>query len=122
MKKRTWWGVAFLAICAIAVAIGVRWSTPTETLLGDWVEPVPGMEDHVQGFSLRGSGVAESIGTATLQYREWHSDGHVLVLAGESIGNGVTVDVEETLDIVAVDEQRLEVTDARGASRIYMRR
>ena len=122
MNKRTGWGVAILAICAIAVAFGVRWSSPAETLLGDWVEPVPGMEDQVQGFSLRDAGVAESIDMATLQYREWHLEGEVLVLAGESIGNGMADHFEETYRIVSVDPQRLELTDAHGATRVYMRR
>ena len=122
MRKRRWWVVAFLAICAIALAIGLRWSSAHDALLGDWVEPIPGMEDHVQGFSLREAGVAESIDVATLQYREWHSDGDALILSGESIGNGVTVDFEETYRIVSLDARRLELEDAHGASRVYLRR
>ena len=57
MKKQHAWGVAvLLVVCAIAVSIVLRWSTPEVTLIGDWVEPIPGMEDQVQGFSLRADG------------------------------------------------------------------
>jgi hypothetical protein len=114
--------VAFLAICAIAVAIGMRWSSAHAVLLGDWVEPVPGMEDHVQGFSLREAGVAESIEMATLRYLEWRVDGDALVLAGKSIGNGTSHPFEETYRIVSVEPERLELVDAHGASRLYLRR
>ena len=123
MKKQHAWGVAvLLVVCAIAVSIVLRWSTPEVTLIGDWVEPIPGMEDQVQGFSLREDGIAESIEMATLQYRHWRVEGEALVLSGESIGNGMTSDFEETYRVEFVDAQRLDLVDARGESRLFTRR
>ena len=116
------WALLMLAICAIAVVIGVRWSSPTDAFVGDWVEPIPGMEDQVQGFSLREDGIAESIEMATLQYRHWRVEGEALVLSGESIGNGMTSDFEETYRVEFVDAQRLDLVDARGESRLFTRR
>ena len=116
------WALLVLAICAIAVVVGVRWSPSTNAFVGDWVEPIPGMEDHVQGFSLREAGVAESIDMATLQYRHWRVEGEALVLGGESIGNGWTSDFEETYRVVSVDAERLELVDARGVERNFTRR
>lgn len=123
MKKRHGWGVVvLLALCAIAVAIFLRWSTPDAMLIGDWVEPIPGMEDQVQGFSLREGGVAESIHMATLQYRRWRMEDGALVLEGESIGNGMSDPIEEVYRVVSIDKERLDVMDAQGASRTYVRR
>ena len=116
------WALLMLAICAIAVAIGVRWSSSTEAFVGDWVEPIPGMEDQVQGFSLREDGIAESIDMATLQYRHWRVEGDALVLSGESIGNGLASDFEETWRVAHVDAKRLDLVDARGQTRWFTRR
>ena len=116
------WALLVLAICAIAVVVGVRWSPSTNAFVGDWVEPIPGMEDQVQGFSLRDGGVAESIDMATLQYRYWRVEGEALVLSGESIGNGSISEFEETYRVEFVDGQRLDLVDARGESRRFTRR
>ena len=116
------WALLMLAICAIAVVVGVRWTPSTEAYLGDWVEPIPGMEDQVQGFSLREGGVAESIEMATLQYRHWRVEDEALMLSGESIGNGLTSDFEETWRVAHVDAERLDLVDARGETRLFTRR
>jgi len=119
------WALVVLAICAIGIAvmIGMRGSSSaTNAYLGDWVEPIPGMEDQVQGFSLREDGVAESIDMATLQYRHWRVEAESLVLSGESIGNGATSDFEETYRVVSVDDKRLELIDPNGEARTYARR
>ena len=116
------WALLMLAICAIAVAIGVRWSSSTEAFVGDWVEPIPGMEDQVQGFSLREGGTAESIEMATLQYRRWRVEDESLMLSGESIGNGLASDFEETWRVAHVDAKRLDLVDARGQTRWFTRR
>ena len=116
------WALLMLAICAIAVVVGVRWTPSTQAYVGDWVEPIPGMEDRVQGFSLREDGVAESIEMATQQYRHWRVEDEALMLSGESIGNGSTSDFEETYRVESVDGERLELIDAQGRSRVYQRR
>jgi len=116
------WALVVLAICVIAVVVGVRWSPATDAYLGDWVEPIPGMEDQVQGFSLREDGVAESIDMATLQYRHWRVEGEALVLSGESIGNGATSDFEETYRVDFIDAGRMDLVDARGEARVFTRR
>ncbi len=67
---------------------------------GQWVEPVPGMEDMVQGISLEKGGKASSINMATLQYERWEQNGKQLVLSGKSIGNGITIPFSDTLTIV----------------------
>lgn len=82
---------------------------PAFTLEGSWAEPVPGMEEQTQGFTLNDDGTAESINMATLQYQEWTSSGDTLVLMGKSIGNGQTIDMADTLLIVNVNADTLVV-------------
>lgn len=80
---------------------------PALTLEGSWVEPVPGMEEQTQGFTLNEDGTAVSINMATLQYQEWTASGDTLVLTGKSIGNGQTIDVADTLIIVSANTDSL---------------
>lgn len=82
---------------------------PALTLEGSWVEPVPGMEEQTQGFTLNEDGTAVSINMATLQYQEWSASGDTLVLTGKSIGNGQTIDMADTLLIVNVNADTLVV-------------
>lgn len=82
---------------------------PALTLEGSWVEPVPGMEEQTQGFTLNEDGTAVSINMATLQYQEWSASGDTLVLTGKSIGNGQTIDMADTLLIVSVSADSLVV-------------
>lgn len=63
---------------------------------GEWVEPVPDMENQVQGFDLKAGGKASSINMATLQYENWSKDGNMLILSGKSIGNHTTISFSKT--------------------------
>lgn len=66
---------------------------------GSWVEPVPGMADMLQGFTLEPGGKASSINTATLQYDTWEQKEELLILSGKSIGNRQTLPFSDTLTI-----------------------
>ena len=128
MGRQRWVAIAVIAIIAVVVVFGVRLTrvegpaVTASALQGDWVEPIPGMEGEVQGFSLREDGVAESIGMATLQYRHWRLEGNTLVLDGVSIGNRTTSEFEESLRIASFNGQHLEVVDTEGGQRLYIRR
>ena len=82
-------------------------STHPVSLTGSWVEPVPGMENMVQGFSLEENGKASSVNMATLQYEKWQSSGKQLVLSGKSIGNHQTIDFITTYEIKELSPQKL---------------
>lgn len=82
-------------------------STHPVSLTGSWVEPVPGMENMVQGFSLEENGKASSVNMATLQYEKWQSSGKQLVLSGKSIGNHQTIDFTTTYEIKELSPQKL---------------
>lgn len=85
MKK-----IIFLLFCTFCVAGCFR-----ETkYLGDWVEPIPGMEG-VQGLRLEKDGKASSVNMRTLVYETWALQGNAVVVTGKSVGNGKTFEFTE---------------------------
>lgn len=74
---------------------------------GKWVEPVPGMENQVQGIYLEKDGKASSINMATLQYEKWEKIGNQLILSGTSIGNAQTSSFTDTLIIEKISSDEL---------------
>lgn len=87
---------------------------------GKWVEPVPGMEEQVQGVELAADGTASSINMATLQYEKWEMNGDTLVLTGKSIGNGQTIGFADTLVVEKLTDEAL--TLKRGDMTVSYRR
>lgn len=97
--------IIILAGCLCA-AMGLS-SCGNPGVEGRWTAPVPGMEGQEQGFELKKDGTAESINTATLQYRTWERQDSKLILTGESIGNHATIPFSDTLTIVSLDNGKL---------------
>ena len=83
------------------------------SVTGVWVEPIPGMEDQVQGIKLEEGGIASSVNMATLVYKNWKQEGDQLILAGNSIGNGQTIEFIDTMKIKKITADSL-VLDNRG--------
>lgn len=76
-------------------------------LEGKWVQPIPGMEDQMQGVNLEKDGRASSINSATLQYKSWVRQGDTLVLSGQSLGNGQTIDFVDSYQIEKLSDTEL---------------
>lgn len=88
---------------------------------GSWVEPVPGMENMKQGFTLEENGKASSINMATLLYESWEKKGNSLILSGKSVGNHQTIAFTDTLVIEGLSADQLILkkgTQARTYTRI----
>lgn len=77
------------------------------SVVGSWVQPVPGMENQIQGIKLEKGGKASSINMHTLVYQSWKQEGNKLILGGESIGNGQTIQFSEDFEIVFSDKDTL---------------
>lgn len=92
MKKKMF--AAFMLLGALASCGGDNTS-----VVGAWIEPVPGMEGQVQGFKMEEGGGASSINMATLTYESWKQEGEQLILIGKSIGNGQTIEFADTMVI-----------------------
>ncbi|EFY06877.1 lipocalin-like domain-containing protein [Succinatimonas hippei] len=95
-----------LLISCIASALVIACSE-TVSLEGRWVEPIPGMENKIQGIELAKGGQASSINMATLQYEKWDQQGNKLILSGKSIGNGQSGDFTDILTIEKVTDNEL---------------
>ena len=100
MKKKNF--IPFIAISVLCAACHDK-----TTLTGDWIEPVPGTTNTIQGFSLKENGEATSINMATLQYKSWTQEDNRLILSGESIGNHQTISFSDTLKILKLSEDSL---------------
>lgn len=87
---------------------------------GSWVEPVPGMPEMQQGFTLEKNGKATSIHMATLQYQSWKQEGNLLILSGQSIGNHQTISFSDTLILEKITPESLIVIQ-NEVGRKYLR-
>lgn len=67
------------------------------------------MADMNQGFKLEEKGKASSVNMSTLVYEKWKQKDSLLILEGKSIGNEVTVDVSDTLNIKKITTDSLIV-------------
>lgn len=101
-----------LAVCGCSAA--------KQDLIGTWVEPIPSMPGHTQGFSLQDGGKASSVNMATLVYDGWEVQDGNLILNGKSIGNGQTISFTETMKIDKLNENELVLSN-NGVTRHYTR-
>ncbi|MGL4853537.1 MAG: lipocalin family protein [Phocaeicola sp.] len=88
------------------VALKVVGNTTYVNALGRWTSPIPGQTGE-EGVELAINGVASSIHMHTLLYKTWGitDEANQILLAGESIGNGVTIEFLDTAVIKQVDEK-----------------
>ena len=78
-------------------------SATREDLTGYWLESLPAGSPYTQGFRLDADGGAASIGMHTLVYTGWTRQDDRLILRGQSLGNGQTIEFSDTLAIVRLD-------------------
>ena len=88
----------FKSVCGLMTVVAFT-ACGGNNIEGKWVEPVPGMENQMQGINLEKGGKASSINMATLQYEKWEKKGEMLILFGKSIGNTETISFSDTLSI-----------------------
>lgn len=99
----------FKSACGIIAAVALTACTGA-SIEGNWVEPIPGMEEMEQGICLEKGGKASSINMATLQYEAWVKQGDKLLLSGQSIGNGQTIVFTDTMTIEKLTDTELVLT------------
>lgn len=80
------------------VAVKVAADATYAAAVGRWTMPDPIDADAVMGIELQTGGAAASIRMATLRYTSWELQGEEnrILLRGQSIGNGQTIDFEQT--------------------------
>lgn len=105
----------------IPVAAKVVCSKDYADAIGRWVMPDPIEEDGVMGVELLVGGKARSINMATLPYASWELQGDPgkLILRGQSIGNGQTIDVTDTA--VLAESGGVRTLTIEGAGVVYVK-
>lgn len=98
--------ISFFAFLTLSCSNVSKYSE--QDFIGLWVEPVPGMA-KVQGVALEKDGAARSINMATLLYESWKYENEKLILNGKSVGNRVSGSFSDTLDIVRLTADSLQV-------------
>lgn len=78
-------------------------------LFGKWVQPIEG-QDSIQGFDLKRDGVAESINMNTLVFKSWSIAQGKLILVGQSIGNGQTIDFSNDFNVDTLTAAKLVIS------------
>ena len=92
-----------------------------EKLIGTWIEQLPQGMNYIQGFCLKDNGVAESVGMSTLLYNKWEIRQDQLILSGKSLGNGQTLQITDTMNIVRYDVDTL-VLKRRNTEVVFVKR
>lgn len=93
----------------------------SELLIGEWVQPIPGMEEQIQGIRIEKGGKASSINMHTLVYESWKKDGNELVLTGKSIGNGMTIEFSDRYIIKTLNNNVLVLQEGEQ-EQVYKRK
>ena len=88
--------------------------------VGKWTMPDPIDPEGVMGIEILIEGQAQSINMATLRYTSWELQGEAgkILLKGQSVGNGQTIDFTET-GIIAKDADGVYTLTIEGNKTVY---
>ena len=88
--------------------------------VGRWTMPDPIDPEGVMGVEILVEGAAQSINMATLVYSSWELQGEAdkILLKGESVGNGQTIDFTET-GVIAKDAEGKYTLTIEGTGTVY---
>ena len=88
--------------------------------VGRWTMPDPINPEGVMGIEILVAGAARSINMATLVYSSWELQGEAdkILLKGESVGNGQTIDFTET-GVIAKDAEGKYTLTIEGTGTVY---
>ena len=88
--------------------------------VGKWTMPDPIASEGVMGVEIMVEGAARSINMATLVYTSWELQGEAdkILLKGQSLGNGQTIDFTET-GIIAKDADGVYTLTIEGNKTVY---
>ena len=88
--------------------------------VGRWTVPDPIAPAKVMGVELQTEGRAQSINMATLRYTSWELQGEAgkILLKGQSVGNGQTIDFTQTGVIAKTADGNYTLT-IEGTGTVY---
>lgn len=94
-------------ISALSLLVLFSCTDSKKQFVGNWIEIMPANPMIVQGVTLNEDGTAASIGMKTLLYTKWELDKESIILWGQSIGNGQTIDFSDTMNVVKITPDSL---------------
>ncbi|WP_297931516.1 lipocalin family protein [uncultured Coprobacter sp.] len=97
----------YLINFTVILSITILTACNSVNIEGSWVEPIPGIPDMKQGFTLKTKGDASSINMESLLYEKWEHKNNLLILSGTSIGNHQTLSFTDTLIIEKLTQDSL---------------
>ena len=113
--------MAFFSMVSVSVA-------SSHDIAGAWVQRSGDRPDYREdgyvlyvGFVLYDDGIAESINSHTLLYKNWEMDGDKLILTAESIGNRTSSMYQEIYTIQRLDSSTLVLRNEFGYDFTYHR-
>lgn len=88
--------------------------------VGRWTMPDPIDPEGVMGVEIQVEGAVQSINMATLVYSSWELQGEAdkILLKGQSIGNGQTIDFTQT-GVIAKDAEGKYTLSIEGTDTVY---
>lgn len=84
-------------------------------LIGNWIQPVAGLDKEMQGFQLRKNGTAKSINMYTLVYEKWRLTHDTLLLWNHSEGVKDTSTIVDTTIIKELSDTSLVLFPVKAA-------
>ncbi|TWF34980.1 lipocalin-like protein [Chitinophaga polysaccharea] len=95
--------------------------TMAESLIGKWIQPIPGQEAEKQGMQLNADGSASSINIHTLIYEKWQLKGDTLLLSYHTEGVKTTGSYVDTVLVKNLTDSTLALTIKGAADMNYTR-
>lgn len=93
-----------------------------EVFYGEWVEPVPGRANRIQGYRFNPDGTAASIGAMALKAKRWDVKGTILTIWGDDENAGFTIPFEVQFLVLQANDHLLHIREGGGPEMILQKR
>lgn len=93
-----------------------------EVFFGEWIEPVPGRANRIQGYRFNPDGTASSVGAMQLKAKRWALEGSILTIWGDDDAGGFTIPFEVQYLVLQANERLLHIREGGGPEMILQKR
>lgn len=97
-------------------------SAAKEVFFGEWIEPVPGRANRIQGYRFNPDGTASSVGAMQLKAKRWALEGSILTIWGDDDAGGFTIPFEVQYLVLQANERLLHIREGGGPEMILQKR
>ena len=93
-----------------------------EVFFGEWIEPVPGRANRIQGYRFNPDGTASSVGAMQLKAKRWALEGSILTIWGDDDAGGFTIPFEVQYLVLQANDKLLHIREGGGPEMILQKR